>query len=388
MISLQGWLINARQHIWAFVLGTGLAFSALHWAGQPLIDYIILPQLGLIIVAVCPVFYFMKHPRKLDLGPKYIWIPMLVIVASIAARLIIDFSVYALAGAFYGVIMFGVYLLSRQLGRAIFLAFIPFVVIVAISCIVDGLRNPGVVTGGIITNYCASAGFMIFGTIVNKFKWQWVMATLVLVALFFGGALEALFAVGVLSIIVLARRDWGRKTLLPIGLLVVAVTLWGSLGHFAPLWGKYNIDVLFGMARGEIALTDDTVNKATTGRWVNIANRMSNIQPLGRGFWVTMPRTEAATEGYYEFSGLDEEPVHNVPLVIVDQIGPVAGLAWLFIVIFCLVKTKWKYAWSAVLILSVFDHFIWTQFAPYWWVLAGVSTSVAIKNDHIFTGKE
>jgi len=329
----------------------------------------------------------MKYPRKLDFGPKYIWIPMLVIVASIAARLTVDFSVYALAGAFYGVALFGVYLLSRQLGKGIFLVFIPFIVIVAISCIINGVRNPGVFTGGIITNYCASAGFMIFGVMVSQFRWRWVLATLVLVALFFVGALEGLFAVIVLGIIILARRDWSRKILLPIGLLVVAVTLWGSLGHFAPLWGKYNIDVLLGMSRGEIAITDDTVNKATTGRWVNIVNRMSNIQPLGREFWIIMPRTDKVDYGYHEFSSPDEEPVHNVPLIIVDQIGPVAAGAWLFIAIVCLVTTRWKYAWSAIFALSVFDHFIWTQFAPYWWVLAGVSTSVAIKNDYIFKGE-
>ena len=97
---------------------------------------------------------------------------------------------------------------------------------------------------------------------------------------------------------------------------------------------------------------------------------------------MTMPFP--AEEENYEFSHPDIEPVHNVPLVIVDQIGPLAGFAWLFITIFCLVKTKWKYAWSAVLVLSVFDHYIWTQFAPYWWALVGISTTVAIKNDYIF----
>jgi len=73
-----------------------------------------------------------------------------------------------------------------------------------------------------------------------------------------------------------------------------------------------------------------------------------------------------------------------VPLIIVDQIGPLAGLAWLWVTIACLVKTKWRYAFIAVIALSLFDHYIWTQAAPYWWVLVGVSTTSTIKSDLIF----
>ena len=65
-------------------------------------------------------------------------------------------------------------------------------------------------------------------------------------------------------------------------------------------------------------------------------------------------------------------------------IGIAGALAWLWVTLFCLIKTKWKYAWSGVIILSVFDHFIWTQVAPWWWVLVGVSSVSAIKSDLIF----
>jgi len=53
---------------------------------------------------------------------------------------------------------------------------------------------------------------------------------------------------------------------------------------------------------------------------------------------------------------------------------------------YCAVRTRWKYAFVAVLALSVWDHFIWTQFAPLWWALVGVATVSEVKSDLIFKG--
>ena len=222
--------------MWALGLGFGLALYGIHWADQPGLDYIFLPQLGFIIIMMCLVLYFMGLKKKPDFGPKFIWIPMLVIVASLFARLAVDFSQETLAGALFGVVMFAIYLASRELGKDIFIAFIPFVVIVALSCIGYGIANPGETTGGMITNYCASCGFMIFGLVVNKFKWQWVLLSLVLVALFITGAAEALFAVGVFGVVILVRRDWSKKILLPAGLLITMVVAWTALGNTQNLY--------------------------------------------------------------------------------------------------------------------------------------------------------
>lgn len=371
----------SRPNRWALVLGTGLALYGIHWAEQPFLDYVFLPQIGLIIIVFCVGFYFMQHPQKPDLGSKYVWVPMLAIITSIIAWVFIDFSIRAVASAFYGISLFAVYLVSRQLGKAIFLVFIPFVVIIAISCIYNGIAHPGEITGGIITNYCASAGFMIFGTIVNKFKWQWILATLVLIALFFTGALEAVFILGVLGIVLLARKDWSKKLLLPIGLASVTITIMALSNLLIPLYNSNNIlTVLHDLIIGKPSITvvnGDGSSKAiidqiTTNRWEVIQRAVNDIQPLGHGFSPSIDIVEASNN------------VHNVPLMMTDQIGPAAGLAWLFVTIFCLVRTKWKYAWTAVIAMSMFNHYLWTQFAPYWWALAGVSTASSLKSDLIF----
>jgi len=367
---LRQWTSTNRDKVWAYGIGIGLSLYAIHWKEQPFLNYIFLPQLGFCIVMGCLMWYFAGLKHKPDLGPKYIWIPMLVIVISIMARLIIDFSMETIAGALLGIVLFALYIVSRQAGKDIFAAFIPFVIIVAVSCIINGITYPGEITGGIITNYCAAAGFMIFGTIVYQFKWQWLLSTVVLIALFFVGALEAVFTLVILGSIVLLRKDWSKKLILPVSLVSLTAIVWLALGHITPLYsGNKNLETVTNIVTGQYEIKDDTINIITTNRWEVIQLAMSNIQPLGHGY------KPGVAEAY---------TVHNVPLVIVDQIGPVAGIAWLFITIFCLVKTKWKYAWATILALSVFDHYIWTQFAPYWWALAGVSAVPTIKHDYVF----
>jgi len=115
-------------------------------------------------------------------------------------------------------------------------------------------------------------------------------------------------------------------------------------------------------------------NTAILYRVEVIKQEMRELQPLGDGYMLT------------EFK---PNTVHNVPLVIVQQLGwpgILAALAWLWVGLWCLIKTRWKYAWITILALSVFDHYIWTQLAPWWWAVVGASAIVKIENDYIFRG--
>ncbi len=93
-----------------------------------------------------------------------------------------------------------------------------------------------------------------------------------------------------------------------------------------------------------------------------IKRAMTNIKPFGDGYSVTI---------------FNRTTVHNVPLIIVQQLGypgVAAGIAWVLVAITGLWKAKrWRMLWVAVLAMSVFDHFVWAQFAPWWWLMAGVS---------------
>ncbi|MBA7498668.1 hypothetical protein ES704_01405 [subsurface metagenome] len=357
-----------NQRLFAYGIGFGLVLFAVHNSSQPGLEYAFLPVVGLAIVIVSVALSFVNLKGKPDFGPRYIYIPMLVIIASVIARLFIEPTMQTVGSILLLASLFAVYVASRHLGKAVFIAFIPAVVIEGISCIVEGLITPGARISGIIAsspNYCIATGFIVFGTVVAMWKWQWALVPLALVALFFTGSPEALFVIAVLGIVVLARRDWSKRLLIPVGLLAIVAITWIGLGYGTELYS-------YAANKIETVITNPTegnIDEALTGRWHVIKRAMNNLRPLGEGLSITEYSTDT---------------VHNVPLVIVQQLGIAAALAWLFVSISCLVKTKWKYAWVAVLALSVFDHYIWTQLAPYWWALVGVSTVSNIKSDLIF----
>ena len=247
---------------------------------------------------------------------------------------------------------------------------IPFVCLGAVISIVMGVLTPSIPDDGFITNYAASAGFLIFGAVVNPGKKQWMLIFIVLAGLFFIGALEAVFIVGVIGVVVLARRDVNKYSLIPIGALVVAIAVLALNGNLTRLYGANNNMVyLFDMVTGKIPLNMGTLNSITSQRWEIYLEGLERFNFIGHG---------------YSLNLMKGRNIHNVPLMIMDQIGVLAAIAWLGLSVYCAIKTKWHYAWVAVLAMGVFDHYIWTQFGAMWWVLIGVSTSSTIKSDLIF----
>ena len=369
---------KAKANKWAIVIGIGLALFPIHnlWltevtsiGGQATL---FLPAIGAVIWIMGILLFIRNNWQKLNLGDKQIYIPLLIIVASMGLSGFINGESLGdkVSPLFMGIALFSAYVVSRSLGVSIFRMLIPFVVLGAIIAIVIGILNPGIPSGGLITNYCASAGFLIFGAVVNRGKWQWALIAVALIGLFFIGALEAVFILGILGIAVLVRRDFSKRFIIATSVLVSFIGLWALLGYLTPLYeGNQNLAVLFGLFKGDSALDSATLTALTTGRWEVIVREMKNISFIGHG---------------YSLSTVGGQIVHNIPLIIVHQIGPIAGIAWLFIAVYCAIKTKWKYAWIAILAMGVFDHYIWTQFGALYWVLVGVSTSSTIKSDLIF----
>ena len=98
------------------------------------------------------------------------------------------------------------------------------------------------------------------------------------------------------------------------------------------------------------------------------------------------------TIAYYEQVGpfkpyMFYQPEHNVPLLVTAELGPLGGIAWLFLVVAPLVVSLrgafrdasiWPYVWAAailaVLLISGFDFYFWErqQGRVLFWVLLGV----------------
>ena len=352
----------------ALIIGLGLALFPIHnkWItdlttsdGQ---TSFFIPSIGATLWIVFSLMYLAWSKHKPQFGSKFVYIPLLVIVISMGVSGFVNGASIQdkVSPLLMGICLFSLYLASRILGKAIFLSLIPFIIIGVISVIVQGLLNPGQYTGGFITNYCASAGYLILGSILCRGKWQWVLLLITAIGLFFIGALEAVFIVGVLAIVFIIRRDYSRKFLLAIIPLAVIVIIWASLGHLIPLYeGNHNIQALYQIITGQIPLDDKSLWDLTSGRWPVIVDAIKDWSWTGHGYSLG-----TATGGI----------VHNLPLIIMHQIGPFGAAAWLFVTIYCLIKTKWLYAFVAVLAVSVFDHYLWTQMTPWWWALVGVAS--------------
>lgn len=372
---------------WSRVIGFGLAIAPIHnlWLtnlfstskGEAVV---FLPAFGAIFWIMGSLLFIVNRWKKGDrwqdwLGDWRIFVPLLIIVLFMGISGVISGEGVngKVAPLFMGLALFAVYVTARKLGADLFRLLIPFVILGAVIALVLGMLNPGIPasqTNGLITNYCACAGFLIFGAVVNQGKWQWLLIVAVLIGVFFIGALESVFILGVLGTAVLIRRDFSRRFLAVAGSLVLLVGLWAVLGHLVALYtGNNNLSVLHNIASGETPLTHNTALDLTSGRWEPIVNAVRDIRFFGHGFTLSLVG-----------GGI----VHNIPLIIVHQIGPIAGLAWLFVSVWCLVKTKWRYAWIALLAMCIFDHYIYTQFPPYWFALIGISATSTIKSDLIF----
>jgi len=276
-----------------------------------------------------------------------------------------------------GLSLFALYLCGRVLGKDMFLPLAVGAVIASLGVIAHQIVHPGVLTGGFVfeDNYDIVVGYVLLGVALYIHKWQWLLAGLALVAILLTGSPEGIFALGVVGVAVLWRRDWGRRLAIVLTPVAIVVIIGLVSGYGQTLYG-YAGKVVAGEAAspyGSSGLPRDAIGY----RLQVIGDAMSDIQPLGEGYNLT------------DFSR--SANVHNVPLVLVQQLGwpgILAALAWLWVSIWCLVKTRWKYLFVLIFALSIFDHFIFTQLGVIWWMVVGVSTAPDnidnIKSDLLF----
>ena len=273
---------------------------------------------------------------------------------------------------FISVALIATYLVSRKLGKDIIY---PLAIGVAIASLgvflarIFGVWQDGnayQLTGGLIfeNNYDIIAGYVLLGMAVFIHRWRWILASLSIAALVATGSPEALFALAVLAVAILIRRDWSKKIIVVCVLLLVGVILAVGLGYWDSTYTYVKSVITF----------ETTVREASAIQYRidTIVEAMQNIKPLGTG---------------YNLTNYDKTIVHNVPLIIIQQLGyfgVIAALAWLWVSIYCLVKTRLKYVWLIILSLALFDHYIWTQMAMWWWVVVGISTAGIVESDKIF----
>jgi hypothetical protein len=363
------------------LLCIGLLFFIAHYQNQPLLKYVFLPQIGTAIllgVVLFILFHRWGEIKKAGFGDKFLWIPLAVISGSAILRAIIFHDLGSLAGALFMSAMFGLYLVSRIYGERALGFFMLVVMVGAVSIVVSAIINRHTGNSGLFNNYATASEFLVFGWLVSPRKHQWWLAGFVITGLFFTGAPEAIFYVAIIGLVVLFRRDWGIKIALPLGALGFLMVVCSVTGITQVLWQR-SFDMLNGtyiaMTDGE--LTEEQraklLDESTDIRWLTTWRLQRPVSILGYGVDLT---NQITLEGGHI--------PHFIGLLVTDQLGPVAAVAWFVAMIAGIRKTKWKYGFLALILFGMFQPFVWTLMAPYMWVLAGTASNSKVGSSYIF----
>lgn len=367
---------------WAIIIGAGMAISPIHnrfLTDTATIDgntLVFLPAIGYLLMIMGVGMFCSRHWAKIKevgLGDKKWFIPLIAILfAILISGFTADNIKDGVAPGFAALAFFGLYMVTRVLGKQIFLPLAIGAYIASIGVIAYALINPGQVSGGYVflQNYDIVVGYVLLGTALFYNKRQWILAYFAFLAMFMSGSPEGVFVVGVMGLAILIRRDWSRKLLYTIVPILGVALMFFVAGYAQELY-----DYVCKIALNQPTLGDivaDTEVSAIQYRINVIVLAFKEFQPLGTGYVLT-----AFREGI----------VHNVPLIIVQQLGIpgiFAALAWLWIVFYGITKTNYKYVFILLFALSVFDHFVWTQMAPVFWAVAGLASAYDIKSDKIY----
>jgi len=344
------------------------------WAYDSSFSFLYPPLLAGAIVTVTAAVLWPRH--KL---PPFSWayIPLAVILLFICIRCLID-GAY-INGLFITMVGVSMLYLGQRFGLRLLWPIIALSVIQAISVIVvaifysDWSIGMDIRNGGLIDrqNYALGYAVIAIGLVaglhlIKSTKWKSIFAGFCCLGLLFTGSPSALVFMGIIGAYAVIKRQWSKPMLRALAIVAILFGIWVASG---PGWTEYDRmrDVSAMVSTGEIAhaeVWDDNL-KDDPYSWGK--GRL----PLYRQ---AIETASVTGHGYALYNKQDWYPkVHNVPLVVLDQVGILAAIAWVIVTGYCLFKSRYKYLWLGLITLGLFDHITWTVFAPYWWLIVGIT---------------
>lgn len=378
-------LSKSKLNILSWLMGIGLILFVAHVKLGRLDAFIFLPWIGmaLIVVAVVSV---LNSKEKIEIGEKKIWIPMAIISVSIAISGIWAYAEHRrsfnemVATLFIGVFIFSIYLASKQLGKGIFKSLSIASMIEAVSIPIWAAYHHWYPNGGLIseTNYDIATGVVILGILVSPKKNWWWMATIGSIGLLFSGSGEAMLSGVILLIVTLFSKVTWWQIAIPVSSLAVigfvAVVSGTFTSYQAPNMQRLaTIGVLYHLPpsqsfwQNEKNKADSIVSTPPDAKVIDeilgyrITHfQISPIKPFGYGINLT---------NFYW--GIP----HNVFLIIIEQAGILALLAWCWLIGLGIKQMTTRVLFIGFLSLGMVDHYIWTQWAVAFPALIGTYIS-------------
>lgn len=370
-----------KDRIWAWLLGLGIISIAIT---NPFM------QLGIFLTNSVLIVVLLADPsyrKRITLGSKYIYIPLLVIVFSMLLSNYIRFTndnniTWFIGSSYLPFYFLFVYMACRVLGKEVFKPFGVAVIILALVVIYHALFiHYGERSGVLLDNYNLATALLIIGSAFFAFKGQYYVALIGVIGSLFTGAPEGLVALACLIVVFIIKKAITKKVIIGACITVVilligifpckytlllnaqAVSLVSnSVFHKIPEFAIPSLEYQNPDMLRENEYKSDA-DYLLHGRVTTVTDKINELKPFYGSGYVLMP-----------INWIDY-PIYNIPLVVAQQTGILSALAWLFVTIYCLVKTKWVYAFVAIIGYALLDHQIYCQLGLWWWALIGVATS-------------
>jgi len=363
-----------------------MTFQAISNQEQPLRHWVWLPDVGLVLIVFSVLFWY-RQRYEVSFGPKAVWIPLLIIAISIAISSLLRVGDLGLSKVFgyaiWGFLLFGIYGIARSVGAKIFTPLVYGMLFAIVGMVYYAFVHTGQIgnTGGWVSpsNYNIAGWMLCFGLMVSSFQKRWWIAVPVLFAIMLTGDEEGYFAVFCVVVLMVIRKDFDRRVFIVLGCIGAFLLILGASGYFQQAF--FRVLDAFHIDLGQ--QPDFYRSRADPNLWIP-ATGMNGILHGRAEVWTRSLHHISVFGHGYEISNFSTATIHNVPLIVMAQIGPIAALVWIWTTVWCLIKTQWKYAFVVVLAMSLFDHLVWTEACYWWWVLVGVASASTVETDLIF----
>lgn len=313
--------------------------------------------------------------NELSLGPKTIYIPLLLIVASSFLWIFLDDELGI--GIFYFFtlsFMFLIYLTAIKKGHDLTWFVVPIIIILCISVVWDGLdrlsQHQAFIARatGFSANTDQIASILAVCIFLLRGKWKW-LAFPAMVTILFTGSYWALAALVGCSFVAIVKREvnLSRRFLLVLGCFIVGLTITVSVYDSLRerVWQDYQ--VIGAWEERSLRGSQSIDRRLDTAELV-----FENFSFVGHGLDLESDE-DGGLHGQDNRYGIN---VHNVPLILLDNMGVVASLAWIFVTLFAIwVSKRYRYALLAIFIMSVTGSGDWWWFnlwMPFYFALIGL----------------
>ncbi len=300
--------------------------------------------------------------KSLTVGPKTIYMPLLVIVYSAFIWLFLEWDQIGSSIFFFVVMvfMFLIYVTALNKGHNLTWFAVPIICILSVSVMYDGLDRIlhhedfiGRATG-FSDNTDQVASILAVCIFLLRDRWKWLafpaMATILLT-----GSYWAVMALLGCAFVAICKREVSLSkqflTALGTGILILLMIVVTSDSIRDRIWQEEKV-------RDVIEERDLRAADSLDTRAYQYESVIQNFSFVGHGFYLeTNKDGDILTEqGRYGIN------IHNVPMLLLDDIGLLAALAWIFVTLVAIwVSKRYRYALLAVFIMSV------TGSADWWW---------------------